>query len=217
MPTAAEFSADEIEAGRRLFAREWRFSLAASSPATLPAKRGIEVAFAGRSNVGKSSLINAITGRKTLARTSNTPGRTQELLFFRADTPLTLVDMPGYGFAAAPKQKVKEWTALIDEYLRSRSNLARVFVLVDARHGLKTTDTPALAALGEAAVSHQIVLTKSDALPAAELAERIAATQAALAKQPAAFPDIIATSAREGTGIVELRAAIARLLSERSR
>jgi len=217
VPTAAEFSADEIEAGRALFTREWHFSTAAGSAASLPARRGIEVAFAGRSNVGKSSLINALTGRKTLARTSNTPGRTQELIFFRSDTALILVDMPGYGFAAAPKPKIKAWTALIDEYLRNRSNLARVFVLVDARHGLKATDMPMLEHLGQAAVSHQIVLTKSDSVPTVELAERIAATQAALAKRPAAFPDIIATSARKGGGIAELRAAIARLLSERSR
>ena len=217
VPTAAEFSADEIEAGRRLFAREWRFTAAADSVKALPPRRGIEIAFAGRSNVGKSSLINAITGRKALARTSNTPGRTQELLFFRSDSALTLVDMPGYGFAAAPKQKVKAWTALIEDFLRERSNLARVFVLIDARHGLKNTDEPALARLGEAAVSHQIVLTKADAVPAAKLTERIAATQIALGNRPAAFPVVLATSARNGTGIAELRAAIARLLSERSR
>ena len=217
MPSAAEFSPDEIEAGRRLFAREWHFTAAAGSLERLPPARGIEIAFAGRSNVGKSSLINAITGRKALARTSNTPGRTQELLFFRSDTALTLVDMPGYGFAAAPKQKVKAWTSLIEDYLRERSNLARVFVLIDARHGLKSADEPALRQLSEAAVSHQIVLTKADAVPGPELAERIATMQAALAKRPAAFPVVLATSGRKGTGIAELRAAIARLLSERSR
>ena len=177
--------------------------------------RGIEVAFAGRSNVGKSSLINALVGRKALARTSNTPGRTQELLFFGADHTLTLVDMPGYGFAAAPKQKVKAWTALIHAYLKGRANLARVYVLVDARHGLKATDEPTLEALGEAAVSHQIVLTKIDAVREAELAACMEATRAAVGKRAAAYPDVLATSARSGSGIAELRAAIARLVTER--
>src|SRR5690348_13075303 len=178
--------------------------------------RGIEIAFAGRSNVGKSSLINALTGRNSLARTSHTPGRTQELIFFAADPMLTLVDMPGYGYAAAPKDKVKAWTRLIHDYLRGRANLARVYVLIDARHGLKDADQPALDALGEAAVSHQIVLTKCDQVKAGELTERIAATEAALAKRPAAFPKVIATSSRESAGIPELRAAIARLKAERS-
>jgi GTP-binding protein len=214
---ASEFSAAEIEAGRRLFAREWQFRLAANTLAALPPARGVEIAFAGRSNVGKSSLIHALVGRKGLARTSNTPGRTQELLFFSADTPLTLVDMPGYGFAAAPKQKVKAWTALIEAYLRGRTNLARVYVLVDARHGLKSADDDALDMLSEAAVSHQIVLTKSDALSASALADCIAGVAAAIAKRPATFPDIIATSARDGIGIAELRAAIARLMTERTR
>jgi GTP-binding protein len=214
--SASDFSAAEIEAGRRLFAREWRFLSAANSLATLPAMRGLEVAFAGRSNVGKSSLINALTGRKALARTSHTPGRTQELLFFRADAPLTLVDMPGYGYAAAPKQKVKAWTTLIEDYLRGRANLARVYLLVDARHGLKDTDAPMLDALGQAAVSHQIVLTKADAVNTAALAACIVAVRAMIARRPAAYPHVIATSARRGSGIAELRAAIARLVAERS-
>ncbi|HWP25015.1 MAG TPA: ribosome biogenesis GTP-binding protein YihA/YsxC [Xanthobacteraceae bacterium] len=214
---ASDFSASEIEAGRRLFAREWRFVAAANSAATLPAMRGIEVAFAGRSNVGKSSLINALTGRKALARTSRTPGRTQELLFFRSDAPVALVDMPGYGYAAAPKQKVEAWTALIHDYLRGRANLARVYLLVDARHGLKDTDVSVLDALGQAAVSHQMVLTKADAVNAATLAACIDAVRAAVARRPAAHPDVIATSARRGSGIPELRAAIARLVAERSR
>ena len=214
--TASEFSSAEIEAGRRLFARDWQFVYAAGSQAVLPAMRGVEIAFAGRSNVGKSSLINALTGRKALARTSNTPGRTRELLFFAANTSLTLVDMPGYGYAAAPKDKIKAWTALIHHYLQGRANLARVYVLIDARHGLKSADAPALKTLGEAAVSHQIDLTKADAVKPDALADCIDTIRAALARRPAAFPEILATSARRGAGIPELRAAIARLHSERS-
>ena len=215
--TASDFSSAEIEAGRRLFAREWRFVSAADSVSALPKMRGVEIAFAGRSNVGKSSLINALVGHGGLARTSNTPGRTQELLFFGSDTALTLVDMPGYGFAAAPKEKIKAWTALIHAFLLGRANLARVYVLVDARHGMKDTDAPALDALGEAAVSHQIVLTKADAIAPAELAARVATTRTALVKRPAAYPDVLVTSAKNGLGIPELRAAIARLMAERAR
>jgi GTP-binding protein len=213
--TASGFSSAEREAGRRLFAQEWRFATAAGSIESLPKMRGIEIAFAGRSNVGKSSLINALTGRNALARTSHTPGRTQELIFFAGAPTLTLVDMPGYGYAAAPKQKVKAWTQLIHAYLRGRANLARIYVLIDARHGLKDADQPALDLLGEAAVSHQVVLTKADQVKPDELAGRIAATETALAKRPAAFPQVLATSARSGAGIAELRAAIARLLAER--
>ena len=166
MSTASEFSAAERETGRLLFAQAWRFATAASSVESLPKMRGIEIAFAGRSNVGKSSLINALVGQNALARTSHTPGRTQELIFFAADPDLTLVDMPGYGYAAAPKDIVRTWTKLIQDYLVGRANLARVYVLIDARHGLKDADTPALDALGKAAVSHQIVLTKADQVKA---------------------------------------------------
>jgi GTP-binding protein len=213
---AADYSEDEIEAGRRLFAADWRFATAAGSIESLPAMAGAEIAFAGRSNVGKSSLINALTGRKALARTSHTPGRTQELIFFAGPPHLILVDMPGYGYAAAPKTKVKAWTELIHAYLRGRANLARVYVLIDARHGLKPPDTDLLASLDEAAVSYQIVLTKADQVSAA-LDTTIAGVGAAIARRPAAFPEIIATSAREGAGIAGLRAAIARLLRERDR
>ncbi|HEY6024497.1 MAG TPA: ribosome biogenesis GTP-binding protein YihA/YsxC [Pseudolabrys sp.] len=212
-----EFTRAEIEAGRRLFSGEWQFVAAAGSPASLPPMRGVEIAFAGRSNVGKSSLINALTGRKGLARISRTPGRTQELIFFTGGENLNVVDMPGYGYAAAAKSKVAAWTALIDAFLRGRSNLARVYVLVDARHGLKPTDSPALDALGQAAVSHQIVLTKCDALKPSELSSRIAEVEEALARRPAAFPAVLATSSRNGTGIPELRAAIVRVLDERKR
>ena len=217
----ADFSAAEIEEGRRLFAGEWNFLSAAGSLASLPRMTGTEVAFAGRSNVGKSSLINALTGRHALARTSHTPGRTRELIFFGGpDGPggrLTLVDLPGYGYAAAAKAKVAAWTELIHEYLRGRATLARVYLLVDARHGLKEIDGAVLDTLGHAAVSHEIVLTKCDQVSAALLAERCAAVSEAMRKRPAAFPGLIATSARSGAGIAELRAAVARLLAERRR
>jgi GTP-binding protein len=209
------FSRAEIEAGRKLFAGEWRFSAAANAPAALPRMRGLEIAFAGRSNVGKSSLINALTGRHSLARISRTPGRTQELIFFTGPGDLTLVDMPGYGYAAAAKSKVKAWTALIHAFLQGRANLARVYLLVDARHGLKPADDALLASLDEAAVNYQIVLTKSDEVKETELAALLAATRQAIARRPAAFPGLLATSAHTGDGIAELRAAIARLIRER--
>jgi GTP-binding protein len=215
LTSASSFTRAEIEAGRKLFAGDWQFAAAAGSAVALPPMRGIEIAFAGRSNVGKSSLINALTGRRALARTSHTPGRTQELIFFTGPGRLTLVDMPGYGYAAASKAKVNAWTSLIHAFLLGRANLARVYLLVDARHGLKPNDGDVLDTLDKAAVNYQIVLTKADAVKAAALASLVAATKAALAKHPAAFPDVIATSARSGDGIAELRAAIARLIKER--
>jgi len=206
-----------IEHGRKLFAREWQFIWAAPSIDTLPPMAGLEIAFAGRSNVGKSSLINALTGRRALARTSHTPGRTQELIFFTGPHRLMLVDMPGYGYAAAAKSKVAAWTALIHDYLRGRATLARVYVLIDARHGLKDTDDAILDTLGKAAVSYEIVLTKCDQVGAAALAQQVEATKAAMKKRAAAFPDLVATSARTGSGIAELRGAVARLMAERTR
>jgi len=213
----ADFTSAEINAGRKLFAGDWQFLWAASSLETLPKMTGLEIAFAGRSNVGKSSLINALTGRKSLARTSHTPGRTQELIYFGNDGPMRLVDMPGYGYAEAPKAKVVEWTKLIHSYLRGRANLARVYVLIDARHGLKESDTPALDALGEAAVSHQIVLTKADQLKAKDLEDRLDEIGTLISRRAAAFPDVLVTSALKGQGVPELRAAIARLVAERKR
>jgi GTP-binding protein len=215
--TTESFTHSEIEAGRRLLTGDWDFTAAAGSAVSLPPMRGVEIAFAGRSNVGKSSLINALTGRKSLARTSRTPGRTQELIFFSGGGRLTIVDMPGYGYAAAAKTKIAAWTELIDAYLRGRANLARIYVLVDARHGLKETDDQVFKALGQAAVSHQIVLTKCDEVKPAELAARVDAVEAALAKRPAAYPTVLATSAHDNAGIAELRAAIARLLQEQTR
>ena len=216
MSTVADFSRAEIDDGRRLFGSEWTFLSAASSVASLPRPGGLEIAFAGRSNVGKSSLINALTGRRALARTSHTPGRTQELIFFGGRDRLVLVDLPGYGYAAAAKSKVKAWTRLIHDYLHGRSALARVYLLIDARHGLKTVDEAILDTFGQAAVSHEIVLTKCDQVSEAELAERSKSVKAAMRNRPAAFPDLIATSARTGAGIPALRAAIARLLRERT-
>jgi GTP-binding protein len=210
------FSEREIEAGRKLFAADWLFSAATGTLERLPPMQGVEIAFAGRSNVGKSSLINGLTGRKALARTSHTPGRTQELIFFSAVPELSIVDMPGYGYAEAPKTKVKAWTELIHAYLSGRANLARVYVLIDARHGLKDADDAVLKTLGTSAVSFQVVLTKADQVKKADLEERIAGISAAISKRAAAFPEIAVTSSREGTGMPELRAAIARLVKERS-
>ncbi|WP_024515787.1 ribosome biogenesis GTP-binding protein YihA/YsxC [Bradyrhizobium sp. Tv2a-2] len=213
-----EPDAELIEAGRKLFAGDWHFSYASPSIETLPPMGAVEIAFAGRSNVGKSSLINALTGRNSLARTSHTPGRTQELIFFEGPPTggLRLVDMPGYGYAQAPKSKVAAWTTLIHKFLLGRASLARVYVLIDSRHGLKEVDTDILKTLDKSAVSYQLVLTKADQVKPAELAERIAETKAVLAKHPAAFPDVLATSSRSSDGMPELRAAIMRLLQERS-
>jgi GTP-binding protein len=213
----ADTDAGLIEQGRKLFAGDWQFVWASPSIETLPPMASLEIAFAGRSNVGKSSLINALTGRNALARTSHTPGRTQELIFFEGPEKagLRLVDMPGYGYAAAPKTKVASWTALIHKFLQGRSSLARVYVLIDARHGLKDVDLDVLQTLDKAAVSYQVVLTKTDQVKPAELATRIAEITAALAKHPAAFPDVLTTSSRSGAGMAELRAAIVRLLDER--
>jgi len=212
-----KFTREEIEAGRKLFSSDWRFVVAAGSPVSLPPMRGAEIAFAGRSNVGKSSLINALTGRKALARISRTPGRTQELIFFSGGGRLKVVDMPGYGYAAAAREKIAAWTQLIHAYLRGRANLARIYVLVDARHGLKDTDKPMFEALGLAAVSHQVVLTKCDTVTPTELSARLVEVETALTKRPAAYPTVLATSAHDGRGIPELRAAIARLLKEQTR
>ncbi|TAK48601.1 MAG: YihA family ribosome biogenesis GTP-binding protein [Xanthobacteraceae bacterium] len=207
-----------LETGRRLFAGDWTFHWASGSLASLPPMNGVEIAFAGRSNVGKSSLINALTGRNALARTSHTPGRTQELIFFTGPpgAGLTLVDMPGYGYAAAAKAKVAAWTSLIHDFLRGRANLARVYVLIDARHGFKDVDRAVLETLDKAAVSYQIVLTKADQVKPAELAARRADAATALSRHPAAFPEVLATSSHSGAGMAELRAAIARLLAERA-
>ena len=215
----AEPDAKLIEQGRKLFAGEWQFFWASPSVETLPPMAGMEVAFAGRSNVGKSSLINALTGRNALARTSHTPGRTQELIFFEgADKDgLRLVDMPGYGYASAPKVKIASWTALIHKFLQGRASLARVYVLVDARHGLKDVDLDVLKTLDKSAVSYQLVLTKADQVKPSELEQTLAATITALAKHPAAFPVVLVTSSRTGAGMPELRAAMIRLLGERSR
>ena len=200
-----------------LFGRPWIFIRGVPAMKFLPPEGPAEIAFAGRSNVGKSSLINALVGHKGLARTSNTPGRTQELNYFVPDgfsgeaddlPPMALVDMPGYGYAQAPKDQVDAWTKLVFDYLRGRSTLKRVYVLIDSRHGIKKNDEDVLALLDKAAVSYQVVLTKTDKIKAAGVPRLIAETLEKIKKHPAAFPEVLSTSSEKGQGIDELRAAI---------
>ncbi len=207
--TSPEFTDAELEAGRLLFAQESRFLLGVASLRQLPEDSLPEVAFAGRSNVGKSTLLNALTGRKALARTSNTPGRTQQLNFFDLGGRLTLVDMPGYGYAKAPKAEVAAWTRLIRDYLRGRVGLRRLCLLIDARHGVKPVDTELMDLLEESAVVFQVVLTKAD--KAKNLAALIAETQKTVAAYRAGAPLVLATSSRQSRGIAELRAELAKL------
>ncbi len=208
-PASPLYDEEAIEAARVLFARPAEFLMGAAQVVQLPAPDLPEVAFAGRSNVGKSSLINALTGRHGLARASNEPGRTREVNLFLLDGRMRLVDLPGYGFARAAKTDTRKFQNLGRAYLRGRPNLKRVYLLIDARHGLKSVDAEALDALDGAAVSYQIVLTKADKLRAASAVDQCAAdTLRAIAKRPAAFPGVAATSAETGAGVPELRAEI---------
>ncbi|HEV7284165.1 MULTISPECIES: ribosome biogenesis GTP-binding protein YihA/YsxC [Kaistia] len=211
MPEIDQEEIDRLETGRLFFAKSWEFVMSVPTIGHLPPIDVAEIAFSGRSNVGKSSLINALTNRIGLARTSNTPGRTQELNFFTSGSGLSIVDMPGYGYAEAPKKLVDAWNRMIRDYLRGRVSLRRVYVLIDSRHGLKANDKLTLDLLDETAVSYQIVLTKVDKLKTGELARVKAATEAAIAKRPAAFPVVIATSSETGEGMDLLRAEIAQL------
>ncbi len=203
------WDAAEIEAARVLFARDCQFVMGAATMEGLPGPDLPEIAFAGRSNVGKSSLINALVNRHRLARASTEPGRTREVNFFLLDERLRLVDLPGYGFAKVSRGIARKFQDLGRAYLRGRPNLKRVYLLIDARHGLKEPDGEALDALDRAAVSYQIVLTKADKLKAAEAEARLAATASAIARRPAAFPRVLATSSETGEGLAELRAEIA--------
>jgi GTP-binding protein len=211
-------SADDAAGGdSRLFSRPWIFIKGVPSMRFLPPEGPPEIAFAGRSNVGKSSLINALTGQKGLARTSNTPGRTQELNFFVPDgysgsmddlPPMTLVDMPGYGYAEAPKDQVDKWTELVFSYLQGRVTLKRVFLLIDARHGIKKNDEEVLTLLDKAAVSYQIVLTKADKIHVSKIPALVADTLEKIRKRAAAFPEVVVTSSEKFAGLEELKAAV---------
>ena len=211
LATAPDFSDEQVEDGRLLFAREVLFMLSVVNLDSLPPADRPEICFAGRSNVGKSSLINALTNRKGLARASNTPGRTRELNYFNVDDRLNLVDLPGYGYARAPKTEISNWTRLTRAFLRGRAGLRRVFLLIDSRHGIKPNDLELMAMLDETAVTYQIVLTKVDKLKKGEQEKVFAKTEAIIAKRPAAFPQLIATSSEKKNGLDILRAEIASL------
>ena len=210
-PEAPEPDEASREAGRLLFAGPVEFAKGVVAMAGMPPADRVEVCFAGRSNVGKSSLINALTGRKALARASNTPGRTQEINFFALGEARYLVDLPGYGYAEAPVAVVAKWQALLRAYLAGRQTLRRAFVLIDMRHGVLAADEEILALLDRSAVTFQVVLTKADKVNAATRAATLAQVRGALVKHPAAFPEIIATSSEKGEGIGTLRAVIAGL------
>ncbi len=201
----------DIEAGRRLFTRPCRFLKGVMALDQMPEADIPEIAFAGRSNVGKSSLINALTGNSTIARTSNTPGRTQEINFFDLGGRLTMTDLPGYGFAQAPKDKVGAWTDLIKLYLKGRPTLRRALVLVDSRHGLKENDREIMKLMDSSAVNYQVILTKADKLKPGPLAKVLAEVTEAIAKHVAAHPEVLVTSAADGFGIPEARAALSEL------
>ena len=205
------FNETALENGRLLFAQPCDFLLSATNMSQVPDSDLPEVAFAGRSNVGKSCLINALTGRKTLARTSNTPGRTRQVNFFDLGGRLMVVDLPGYGYARAPKTEIAEWTALIEDYLRGRAQLRRVCLLIDARHGPKENDRQAMALLDQSAVPYQVALTKCDKVKKKTLQVRLQGVLGELSKHTAAHPDVLATSSRKGIGIPELRAHLAAL------
>ncbi len=205
------FKPEELETGRRLFAGSATFLLGAVAPEQIPETSLPEITFAGRSNVGKSSLINALTNHKSLARTSVTPGRTQEINFFSLDNQLMVADLPGYGYAKVPKSKVDAWTALIKYYLQGRPNLRRALVLIDSRHGLKDSDREMMKLMDDAAVNYQIIMTKADKVKPSPLAARHAAVAREIAEHVAAHPDILVTSATEGWGIAETRAALSEL------
>ncbi|MCC5987528.1 MAG: YihA family ribosome biogenesis GTP-binding protein [Pararhodobacter sp.] len=208
-PITPEPSPEAAEAGRKLFAGPVDFVKGVVAMDGLPPADRLEICFAGRSNVGKSSLINALTGRKALARTSNTPGRTQEINYFALGTHSYLVDLPGYGFARAPVKVVERWQSLIKTYLAGRATLRRAFVLIDTRHGVKEVDHEIMALLDRAAVTFQVVLTKADKIGTAAREKTLAQTRAALARHPAAFPELLVTSSEKGEGIANLRALIA--------
>ena len=205
----SSISKNSIEKGRLLFARDVTFMLSAVSLDTLPSARLPEICFAGRSNVGKSSLINALTNRKGLARASNTPGRTRELNYFNIDERLFVVDLPGYGYAKASKSDIARWTKLTREFLFGRASLRRVFLLIDSRHGTKENDIELMNMLDETAVTYQIVLTKIDKIKKTEIDKVQAKTTALIAKRPAAYPKIIHTSSEKKSGLDELRSTIA--------
>ena len=215
MTSQTDYDPLMIERGRLLFARPFLFVKGCVRLADLPPMDRVEIAFAGRSNVGKSSLINALCGTSGLARTSNTPGRTQELNIFESQSGnLRIVDMPGYGYAKAPEDKVRQWTRLIHQYLTGRATLRRVYVLIDARHGIKTNDEDVLSLLDKAAVSYQIVLTKTDKIKAAGVPRLIDETLEKIRKRPAAFPAVLGTSSEKGGGLEDLREAIVTVVNQ---